>query len=160
MAEVTGRASDFIWGALNNRAPIIRWHPRSAQGSVSLRNEQLMPHRPVDVTWLNATDWTINLVPTMGGTVPETWFEIEIIELALGEGYTNRWWWPNKVQVPPEGGAFKDLPGAPISPEAVWVSLDPPPTGWPGWWLYSPAADQEMPLDDPLIGDLRRVGRG
>lgn len=57
----------------------------------------------------------------------------------------------------PAGGSISDLGGPDLTAYSVFVSLDPPPAGYRGWWLYSPAQGQEMPLDDPLIGELRMV---
>lgn len=153
MALVTGRVHDFLFGLMTARQPIIRFHPTSKRGSISLRNDQIMPHRPVDAT-ITAADWEINIVPSMGGTTPDMWFRVEIIELDPEGNFTNSWWWPNEVHIPPDGGVFAELPGAPMSSESVWVGLTPPPNGWLGWWLYSPAEGEEMPLDDPRIGDL------
>lgn len=57
----------------------------------------------------------------------------------------------------PNGGKISDLGGPDLSAYHVFVSLNTPPAGYKGWWLYSPAQGQTMPLDDPLIGELRMV---
>lgn len=57
----------------------------------------------------------------------------------------------------PSGGPIGDLGGPDLSIYSVFVSLNTPPPGYRGWWLYSPADGQTMPLDDPLIGELRMV---
>lgn len=57
----------------------------------------------------------------------------------------------------PTGGKIGDLGGPDLSAYNVFVSLNAPPAGYKGWWLYSPTTGQTMPLDDPLIGELRRV---
>lgn len=158
MAVVTGDLTDFGAAALTPLMPIIRWHPRTAKGSVSRRGGTLLPHKPIDATILG-TEWTIVVVPTVG-TVPASWFEIEIIHLDAAGNFISSWWWAAKVYVPVEGGTFPTLPGGPLSPDSVWVSLTPPPQGWSGYWLYSPSPDQTMPLNDPEIGMLRSVTRG
>lgn len=57
----------------------------------------------------------------------------------------------------PVGGPIGDLTDVDLTAFNVLVSLDLPPAGYRGWWLYSPAQGQTMPLDDPLIGELRMV---
>lgn len=56
----------------------------------------------------------------------------------------------------PTGGDIGDLGGPDLTTYNVLVGLTYPP-GYRGWWLYSPAEGEEMPLDDPNIGDLRIV---
>ncbi|WP_404475126.1 hypothetical protein [Microbacterium aerolatum] len=57
----------------------------------------------------------------------------------------------------PGGGPISELGVPDLSIHNVFVSLNTPPAGYKGWWLYSPADGQTMPLNDPDIGDLRRV---
>lgn len=57
----------------------------------------------------------------------------------------------------PNGGTISDLGGPDLSIYSILVGLTYPP-GYRGWWLYSPAAGEVMPLDDDDIGDLRMVG--
>lgn len=61
--------------------------------------------------------------------------------------------WPQWIY-PGTGGVISSLPGSGLSSEDVWVGLTPPPETWQGYWLYQPAAGEEMPLDDYRIGDL------
>lgn len=152
MAVVTGDLLHFMMNNLSDRAPILRWHPRSEKGTISIRNDWLLVHRPVDAT-ITGAEWEINVAPTIG-TKPLTWFEIQVIELDSDGNFTREYWWPSRVHVPPEGGDFAGLPGGPLSPESVWVGLTPPPDSWLGWWLYQPGPGEDMPLDDPDIGNL------
>lgn len=152
MAIVTGDLYHFDWKTVSGRQPVLRFHPHAQSGTLSRRDNRLLSHTPVDAT-ITGTTWEINLVPTVG-TIPVSWFELELIELGDAGEYIRSWWWGAKIHVPVEDMDFKDLPGGPLSPESVWVGLTPPPTGWLGYWLYSPAPGEEMPLDDPRIGDL------
>lgn len=65
--------------------------------------------------------------------------------------------WQFWVTPYPIGGPIGNLTDVDLTAFNVLVSLDPPPPGYRGWWLYSPATGQVMPLDDPLIGELRMV---
>lgn len=56
----------------------------------------------------------------------------------------------------PDGGPIGELGGPDLTIFSVLVGLTYPP-GYRGWWLYSPAEGEEMPLDDDDIGDLRIV---
>lgn len=56
----------------------------------------------------------------------------------------------------PSGGPISDLDVPDLSIFSILVGLTYPP-GYKGWWLYSPAEGEEMPLDDPDIGDLKIV---
>lgn len=65
--------------------------------------------------------------------------------------------WDWSINPYPNGGPVGGLDGPDLSVYEVFVSLYAPPAGFRGWWLYSPAQGQAMPLDDPLIGELRKV---
>lgn len=69
-------------------------------------------------------------------------------------GYAEWSWTINPF---PNGGPVGDLADVDLTVYSVFVSLNAPPPGFKGWWLYSPATGQTMPLDDPLIGELRMV---
>lgn len=65
--------------------------------------------------------------------------------------------WRFQIAPYPVGGPIGTLTDVDLTAFNVLVTLDTPPAGYRGWWLYSPAQGQEMPLDDPLIGELRMV---
>ena len=152
MATITGELSDVGFTALTGRAPILRFHPRSESGSLSLYANRVLSHTPVDAT-INGAVWTVDLVPTIG-MVPLSWYELELIEVGPGSKVRKRWWWGARIYFGIAGGDFASLPGGPTSPESVCTSLSPPPNSWRGYWLYSPGAGEVMPLNDPRIGDL------
>lgn len=151
MAVVTFTLTDFGLETLAGKSPRVIFTPSSA----GVKGTQLFPSTPIVV--IPAADGTgaVTLAPT-DGVVPDVWYTVSIEHLQPGGQYTHYDVLDLKVFVP-EGynGPISGLPGTPLSPYTVLVSLDPPPPGFKGWWLYSPAAGQTMPLDDPRIGDLR-----
>lgn len=64
--------------------------------------------------------------------------------------------WDWTINPFPDGGPVGELGGPDLTTYSILVGLTYPP-GYKGWWLYSPADGEEMPLDDPHIGDLRIV---
>lgn len=163
MAVVTGMLSYFDWKPVAPNQPTLRFHPRSRIGhggkqGISARPERLLSHTPVDAVF-DFVGWEVNLVPTIG-LVPETWYELELIELDSAGRFTRSHWWPERIFVPVEGGDFMSLPSTPLSAEWVFVGLTPPPDGWSGYWIYSPGPGESMPLDDPNVGMLRRKSNG
>lgn len=154
MPIVSGTLSDVMSKPLGDRAPILRFHLRTASGDLSLRGDRLLSADPVDAT-ITGTDWQINIFQTTGN-LPLSWYELELIEQDREGRFRRSWWWGAKIHVPYGGGSFPDLPGGPMSPESVWVGLKPPANSWPGFWMYSPSIPdgEVMPLNDPRIGDL------
>ena len=156
MAVISGQLTDVGWVVLTDRAPTLRFHPRAASGSLSRYGSRLLSHSPVDAV-ITGTEWTVNLVPTVG-MVPESWYELELIELDDAGQFIRSWWWGARIYVEADGGPFASLPGGPMSAESVWVSLTEPPAGWRGYWLYQPGAGETAPnIEDPELGMLRRV---
>ena len=152
MAVVTGTLSDFGLQSLVGRDPIVTFTASSA----GVKGGRLFTSTPIKVTPDAAGAVSVNLEPT-DGVVPEVWYRVSIEHLQLGGEYTHFDLLDFRLYVPEVGGPIGSLPGTPLSPFYVLVSLDPPPAGYRGWWLYSPAEGQEMPLNDPLIGELRLV---
>lgn len=153
MPTLSGTLSDFELDALVGKFPRIRFVP-SGPG---VRDSRMLTSTPVEVIPDAAGAWSVTLHAT-DGVVPDMWFEVLVEHLQPGGEYSHFDRLDLRVYVP-EGydGPLAELPGTPLAPNTVYVSLDPPPPGYKGWWLYSPATGQEMPLDDPLIGELRIV---
>lgn len=152
MSTITFTLSDFGLASLASKAPTVKFVPSGA----GILGSQLFSSTPVIAT-LVGQNGTVTLAPT-DGVMPKVWYTVQIEHLNPGGEYTHFDVLGLKVFVP-DGydGPITGLPGVPLSPMTVLVSLDEPPAGYKGWWLYSPATGQEMPLDDPLIGELRRV---
>lgn len=155
MVDITGKLTDVGWGALTSRQPILRFHPKAASGTLSRYGDRVLSHTPVDAV-ITGTDWTVDLVPTVG-MIPVSWYELELIELGGAGEYVRSWWWGARIYVGEEGGDFATLPGGPLSPQSVWVGLTAPPEGWAGYWLYSPAIGETADENDPELGMLRKV---
>lgn len=152
MAVVTGTLSDFGLQSLVGKSPIITFTASSA----GVKGGRLFSTTPIRVTPDAAGAFSVTLEAT-DGVVPEVWYQVGIEHLQTGGEYTHYDVLGYRLYVPDAGGQIGSLPGVPLSPQNVLVSLDPPPPGYRGWWLYSPAQGQTMPLDDPLIGELRLV---
>lgn len=152
MAEIKGKLTDVGWVVLTARQPVLRFHPRAKSGSLSRYEGRVLSHSPVDAV-ITGTEWSVNLVPTEG-MVPESWYELELIELGDAGEYVRSWWWGARIYFGPDGGAFDTLPGGPMSPSSVWIGLTPPADSWAGYWLYSPGPGEVMPVDDLRIGGL------
>lgn len=118
---------------------------------------RLFAASPVVVT-PNVNGAAAVVLESTDGVVPEVWYQVSIKALQPGGQFHHFDILGFKLYVP-EGydGSIDALPGTPLSPQNVLVSLDTPPPSYKGWWLYSPAIGQTMPLDDPLIGELRMV---
>lgn len=153
MATLTGTLSDFELDALVGKFPRIRFVP-SGPG---VNQDRVLTSTPIEVVPDAAGAWSVSLHAT-DGVVPDVWFEV-LIEHFQGSGVPSHWDRLDLRIFLPDGydGPLAELPGTPLAPNTVYVSLDPPPVGYTGWWLYSPATGQEMPLNDPLIGELRIV---
>lgn len=152
MAVVTFTLTDFGLETLTDKSPRVIFTPSSA----GVKGAQLFPTTPIVAIPDAAGNGSVTLEST-DGVVPTVWYTVSIEHLQPGGKYTHYDVLNYRMFVPEQGGPIGSLPGAPLSPQSVLVSLDPPPPGYRGWWLYSPAQGQEMPLDDPLIGELRLV---
>lgn len=152
MPTITFTLSDFGLASLASKLPTVKFVPSGA----GVADARLFASTPVKAT-LTGTSGTVTLAAT-DGVMPKAWYTVQIEHLNPGGEYTHFDVLGFQVFVP-DGytGPITGLPGVPLSPVSVLVSLDTPPPGYTGWWLYSPAAGQEMPLDDPDIGDLRIV---
>lgn len=150
MPTITFTLSDFGLASLASKLPTVRFVPSGA----GVAGDRLFSSTPVSAVMVG-DEGTVTLAAT-DGVVPTVWYTVRIEHLNPGGEYTHYDVLDLRVFVP-EGydGPLSGLPGTPLSPYTVLVSLDPPPPGFKGWWLYSPAAGQTMPLDDPRIGDLR-----
>lgn len=153
MATITFTLSDFGLQSLASKFPVVRFAPSGA----GIHGGNIFFSTPVEVVPDAAGNAVVELVPTEG-VVPVVWYEVQIEHLGPGGQYTHFDVLDLRIHIP-EGynGPLSKLPNVPLSPTTVLVSLDQPPAGYRGWWLYSPARGQEMPLDDPLIGELRMV---
>lgn len=153
MATITGTLSDFGLEPLSDRAPIIRFIPSAA----GVNGARLFASTPITVTPAPDGSFAVELAST-DGVVPDAWYTVQIEHLNSGGVPTHFDVLGLRIYVPLDyDGPMSELPGVPLSPDTVLVSLDLPPQGFKGYWLYSPADGQEMPLDDPAIGMLRRV---
>lgn len=152
MATVTYTLTDFGLQALTNKAPRVLFRGSSA----GVKAQRLFPSTPIVSIPDASGNGSVNLEPT-DGMVPVVWYEVSIEHLLEGGSYTHFDILGYRLYVTEQGGPIGSMPGGPLSPNMVVVSLDPPPAGFKGWWLYSPAVGQTMPLDDPLIGELRLV---
>lgn len=152
MAVVTFTLTDFGLDTLTDKSPRVIFTPSSA----GVKGAQLFPTTPIVAIPDAAGNGSVTLEAT-DGVVPTVWYTVSIEHLQPGGEYTHYDVLNYRLFVPEQGGPIGSLPGAPLSPQSVLVSLDPPPPGYRGWWLYSPAQGQVMPLDDPLIGELRLV---
>lgn len=152
MAVVTYTLTDFGLQSLADKEPRVIFRASGAGVKVG----RLFPSTPIVSIPNTAGEGSVNLEPT-DGLVPEVWFEVAIEHLKPGGQYKHFDILGYRLYVSATGGAIGDMPGAPLSPQTVLVSLDDPPAGYRGWWLYSPAIGQTMPLDDPRIGELREM---
>lgn len=152
MSVINFTLLDFGLASLAPMSPTVKFIPSGA----GIAGGRLFSSTPVVATMTGAAG-TVTLTST-DGVVPEAYYTVQIEHLQAGGQYTHFDILGFKVYVP-DGyiGPLTGLPGVPLSPSSVLVSLDPPPAGYKGWWLYSPATGQTMPLDDPLIGELRMV---
>lgn len=153
MPTITFTLSDFGLASLASKLPTVKFVPSGA----GVAGSRLFASTPVTAVMVG-DEGTVTLQAT-DGVVPIAWYTVQIEHLNPGGEYTHFDLLDFKLFIP-EGydGPISGLPGTPLSPYTVLVSLDEPPAGYKGWWLYSPAAGQTMPLDDPNIGDLRMVG--
>lgn len=153
MPTITFTLSDFGLASLASKFPTVKFVPSNA----GVAGNRLFSSTPVSAVMVGDAG-TVTLAAT-DGVVPTVWYSVRIEHLNPGGEYTHFDLLDVKLYIP-EGynGPISELPGTPLSPYTVLVSLDTPPAGYKGWWLYSPAEGQTMPLDDPNIGDLRMVG--
>lgn len=153
MPTITFTLSDFGLASLASKFPTVRFIPSQA----GIAGDRLFSTTPIEVTPDPAGVGVVELAAT-DGVVPEVWYTVQIHHLNSGGVPTHFDVLGLRIFIPTDyDGPLTGLPGVPLGPNTVLVSLDPPPPGYKGWWLYSPAAGQEMPLDDPLIGELRMV---
>lgn len=152
MPTITFTLSDFGLASLASKLPTVKFVPSGA----GVAGDRLFASTPVTAVMVG-DQGTVTLAAT-DGVVPESWYTVQIEHLNPGGEYTHFDLLGIRIYVPTDySGPITGMPGVPLGPNTVLVSLDPPPPGYKGWWLYSPAAGQEMPLDDPLIGELRMV---
>lgn len=152
MPTISFTLTDFGLATLTDKSPRVIFTPSSA----GVKGTRLLPTTPIVAIPDASGNGTVALEST-DGVVPAVWYTVSIEHLQPGGQYTHYDLLEYRLYVPENGGPIGSLPGVPLSPTTVLVSLDPPPPGYKGFWLYSPAAGQEMPLDDPLIGELRTV---
>ncbi|GEM_PF-5730717 len=153
MATITFTLSDFGLQSLAPFFPTVTFVP-SGPG---VKAGSLFASTPVKVTPNAAGIGSVELAAT-DGVIPAVWYEVQIEHLQPGGMFTHFDQLDLKIRIP-DGytGPLAGLPGTPLAPNTVYVSLTPPPPSYRGWWLYAPAPGQTMPLDDPLIGELRIV---
>lgn len=152
MATIYGTLTDFGLQTLAPYKPVLKFTP-SGPG---VKGRKVFSGRPVEVPVASSGAFSVLLEPTDGVT-PKVWYTVSIEYLNDGGQYTSLDILGYRLFVPAPGGAIGDLPGAPLSSDTVLVGLNPPPPGYRGWWLYSPAEGEEMPADETGIGDLRMV---
>lgn len=153
MASITFRLSDFGLESLAEFNPIVKFIP--SQAGVS--GDRLLTTTPIVVTPDPAGIGAVVLTDTDTVT-PGIWYEVVIEHLMPGDQYKHFDHLPLRFYVPTGyNGPLSGLPGRQIGTNAYWFSLDPPPAGFQGLWIYTPAPGQTMPEDDDSIGDVRVV---
>lgn len=116
-------------------------------------SDGLVSTRPIEAA-LSWKRFSVNLVPT-DDMVPSRWYTV-IAEWRNPDGnYTQVTIW-EKLFVPSGGGDISTFPNRPLASDAVWVSLNPPPSGFKGWWLESKPGNPAMGTDTGS-GDFWRV---
>lgn len=153
MPTITGTLSDFGLSPLSGASPRITFMPSGA----GAESHRLFSSTPVKVEPDASGAFSVELQST-DGVVPEVLYTVQIEHLSAGGAFTHFDVLGLRIFIPREyDGPLTELPGVPLTPDTVLVSLDLPPQGFKGYWLYSPSEGQEMPLDDPAIGMLKRV---
>lgn len=152
MATIYGTLTDFGLQTLTPYKPVLKFTP-SGPG---VKGRRLFSERPVEVPVASDGSFSVLLEPT-DGVAPKVWYTVSIEYLNDGGQYTSLDILGYRLFVPAPGGPIGEIPGAPLSADTVLVGLTPPPPGFKGWWLYSPAEGEEMPADETGIGDLRMV---
>lgn len=152
MPTITFTLSDFGLASLASKFPTVKFVPSGA----GVAGSRLFASTPVTAVMVGDAG-TVTLSAT-DDVAPTVWYSVQIEHLNPGGEYSHFDILGFRVFVPTGYvGPISGMPGTPLSPSSVLVSLDPPPASYKGWWLYSPATGQTMPLDDPLIGELRMV---
>ncbi len=136
MANVTGKLSDFGLQAL--KEPRLLFTASEA----GVKAGRLFASTPVAANVLSDGTFTVSLEPTDGVT-PEVFYTVSVEHLQASGTYTHFDVLGLKIFVPITGGVIGDLPGIPLSPYYVLVSLDPPPVGYVGWYLNAGLGDPD-----------------
>lgn len=113
----------------------------------------LVSTRPIDAP-VTGKRFAVNLVPTDEIT-PARWYTVLAEWRNASGNYTQITLW-ERFYVPSGGGDISTFPNRPLSADSVWVSLDPPPAGFRGWWLQSKPGNPAMGTDTGS-GDFWRV---
>lgn len=138
MAVVYGTLSDFGLEAFVGMAPRVIF---TATGA-GTKGGRLFASTPVVAIPDSSGLFSVTL-ETTDGVVPEVWYTVGIEHLNPGGEYTHFDLLGYRLFVPASGGPIGDLPGAPLSPSTVLVSLAPPPPGYRGWYLNAPGPGQD-----------------
>lgn len=143
MPTITFTLSDFGLASLASKFPTVRFIPSQA----GIAGARLFSTTPIEVTPDPAGVGVVELAAT-DGVVPEVFYTVHISHLNSGGVPTHFDVLGLRIFVPTGYvGALADLPGVPLSPNSVLVSLDPPPEGYKGFYLNAPGPG--LPPGDP-----------
>lgn len=142
MPTITFTLSDFGLASLASKLPTVKFVPSGA----GVAGDRLFTSTPVTAVMVGDVG-TVTLAATDGVT-PTAWYTVQIEHLNPGGEYTHFDLLDFKVFVPEDyDGPLTGLPGSPLEPNMVLVSLSPPPTGYTGWYLNAPGPGN--PPGDP-----------
>lgn len=137
---ITFTLSDFGLQSLVDKLPRVLFKPSSA----GVKGARMFPSTPVAAVFDSVGNGSVTLEST-DGVVPAVHYTVSIEHLQPGGQYTHFDLMGLQVFVP-DGfvGSLTDLPGTPLAPNVVLVSLAPPPAGYTGWYMNAPG-----PGNDP-----------
>ena len=147
MSALSGTLLDFGITPLAGIPTLLEFVPSEA----GVKGGNLFTAKPVAVTVDPDGDWSVTLEST-DDMVPAGIF----YTVRINQGST--WWdfYGPKLFIPDGTWTLDSLPGAPLAANAVLVSLDPPPSGYRGWYLNAPGPGE--PLGDPDDPDSSGTG--
>lgn len=140
MARVYGDLSDFGLQALSR--PTVLFTPTGP----GVKAGKLLSTTPVPAIVASSGAFMVDLEPT-DGVVPEVFYTVSIEHLQPGGQFTHFDLVGLQFHVSVAGGRIGELPGVPLSPYFVLVSLDPPPPGYKGWYLNAGVGSPDNPAE-------------
>lgn len=135
MPVITGRLSDVSQRPISGLRPRMFWK----LSRPALHGGTFITSFRVEAT-VTGDQWSVNVEPTYRGE-----FYVVEVEYYDPEGRvpTIVDVFPQRVQVGEAGGPLGELPSATLSPESVWVGLEPPESTGYSWWLEATVADPD-----------------
>src|SRR5690606_33558062 len=108
-----------------------------------VKGSKLLTDKPVEATLDQPTGvWTVPLEST-DGIVPAGAF----YTVSIDQGMHHFDVLELRIYLPEGTWTLGTLPGAPLQPNYVLVSLSPPPVGYRGWYLNSGIGDPNNPAE-------------